>query len=85
MAYINIGNICIKLNDYEKAIANFTMAINLMPNNSSAYYNRGYAYFFTGEYNLAFKDFKKYLTYDPDNETIKQQIEKIHQLSSTVL
>ena len=43
------------------AIEDYNTAIELDPKNSSAYNNRGFAYFELGEYELAIRDFNEYI------------------------
>ena len=50
--------------DYEKAISNFTKAIELVPHYTSAYTNRGDCYRFLGDYDEAMKNYKIALKYD---------------------
>ena len=45
--------------DYERAVANYSKAIELDPKFAEAYYGRGSAYYFKGEYDKAWKDVHK--------------------------
>lgn len=49
------------LKDFPKAIKYFTDAIHKDPGHAEAWYNRGYAYELSGDYNNAYKDYKKTL------------------------
>lgn len=46
---------------YDKAIADFIVAIKLDPTNTKAYYNRGMAYFYNKNYDKAIADYTKLL------------------------
>jgi protein O-mannosyl-transferase len=52
--------------DYEKAIADFTYAIQLNPKCAEAYYNRGLAYSLTGRYDLAIENYNQAITLYPN-------------------
>jgi tetratricopeptide (TPR) repeat protein len=43
---------------YDKAIAEYTKAIKLDPNDAGAYFNRGIAYGYKGDYDQAIADFE---------------------------
>jgi len=51
--------------DYEKAISDFTKAIELSPENSETYNNRGFAYMNKGYYDEALADFNKAIEINP--------------------
>ncbi len=53
--------------DYESAIADFTKALELMPNNSKAYNNRGTAWFYKSDYDRAIADYTKALEINPSH------------------
>ena len=57
--YYNQGNLKFQLEDYKGAIADFTKAIELSPNNSDAYYNRGLAKIFFNQQESGFLDLSK--------------------------
>ncbi|MDA9968356.1 tetratricopeptide repeat protein [Salibacteraceae bacterium] len=54
------------LGEYKSAIADFTTAIRLDPDDASAYYNRGLAYDDLGEYKSAIADYTTAIRLDPD-------------------
>ena len=54
-----------KLKDYEAAIADFTKAIEINPNNEQAYYNRGNAKSKLKDYKGAIADFNKAIKINP--------------------
>ena len=53
--------------DRERAISDYTKAIELDPNNASAYYNRGLAYYKKGDFYPAIADFTKAIARNPDH------------------
>ncbi len=52
------------LNNYSKAIEDFTAALNINPYKAEAYYNRGIAYKNIGRGDLAMDDFNKACQYN---------------------
>ena len=56
---VNQGIGCLKSIKYDKAIYNFTRAIQLNPENADAYHFRGRAYTFRGEQAKAEADYAK--------------------------
>ncbi|MCX7677987.1 MAG: tetratricopeptide repeat protein [Spirochaetes bacterium] len=65
--YNNIGSYLFSQKKYSDAIAHFSMAISLYPQFSSAYHNRGCAYYATKRRELAFFDLLKACALDPNN------------------
>lgn len=63
--YLLIGNRAISEKDYNKAIFNFNMAIELNPKFAEAYYNRGSAYSDLKEYDKAIEDYSKAIELNP--------------------
>ena len=59
IAYFNRGLSKAKLQDYRGAIADFTKAIELKPDNAEAYYNRGNAKYELKDLNAACLDWNK--------------------------
>ena len=59
MPYYNRGNVYRENDQYDKAISDYTKAIELNPRFSGAYNNRGVAYFFKREYEKAWDDVHK--------------------------
>jgi tetratricopeptide (TPR) repeat protein len=56
----------------KKALADFTVTINLDPKCAEAYFNRGIIYYFnTRRYDLAFPDIEKAIQLDPDNKNYR--------------
>ncbi|MDJ0661873.1 MAG: tetratricopeptide repeat protein, partial [Crocosphaera sp.] len=65
-AYNNHGVNYSNLEEYQKAIADFTQAIELNPNYAEAYNNRGNAYGNLEEYQKAIADFTKTIELNPN-------------------
>ena len=61
---------------FDDAIKNYTDAIELDPNYSNAYNNRGALYFNTGEHEKGIADFKKAVELDPNNESAVKNLKK---------
>ncbi len=57
-----------ELKDYEGAIADYTKAIEIQPNNEDAYHNRGIAKGYRKDYNGAIIDFTNVIRIDPNYE-----------------
>ncbi len=53
------GNVFLRTQQYERAIAIYTQAIELQPNFSQAYHKRGTAYYFSKQIRPACHDWKK--------------------------
>ena len=53
--------------DYDQAIKDYDKAIELKPNYSDAYYNRGIAYDNKGNYDQAIKDYNKAIELNPNH------------------
>ncbi len=66
LIYNDRGVTYVILEDYQNAIANFNQAINLEPNNYSAYFNRGCAYHRQKNYLAALEDFTEVIQLNPD-------------------
>ena len=54
-----------KKGDHDKAIADFTEAIRLNPNDAEAYYSRGCEYFEKGDHDRAIADFTEAIRLNP--------------------
>jgi tetratricopeptide (TPR) repeat protein len=54
-------------NEYDKAITEYTYALEMKPENSEALLGRGDAYYFNEEYGKAIADYTRALEIDPDN------------------
>ena len=60
------GNFLLMLEQMDQAIAAYSRAIELNPNNAAAYNNRGAAYWEKGELDRAFSDYNKAIELDPE-------------------
>jgi tetratricopeptide (TPR) repeat protein len=58
-AYYNRGNAYKKNGQYDKAISDFTKAIEINPRHADAYYTRGVVYYYKKDYEKALDDFYK--------------------------
>ena len=56
MAYYNRGVAYARKGQLDKAISDYTRAMEINPKCALAYYNRGTAYYFKGEHDKAWKD-----------------------------
>ena len=65
-AYNNRGNAYYRLNQYEKAIEDFNMAIEFNPKYAKAYRNRGNVHFKLNQYEKAIEDYKKAMGLNPN-------------------
>ena len=66
-AYYNRGTAYINKGDYERAIADYSRALELAPEYVAAYYNRGLAYAGQGDYDRAVADYEQALEFAPEN------------------
>ena len=64
--YFYRGNVFFRLKMYDKAIADYTQAIEKNPECAEAYNNRGIAYRKTGEYDKAIADYTQTLEKNPE-------------------
>jgi tetratricopeptide (TPR) repeat protein len=60
----------LKQKDYQGAIEDFTQFLKIYPNNSDAYFGRGFSYFILKDYQSAKNDFDKALENNPENKLI---------------
>jgi tetratricopeptide (TPR) repeat protein len=66
-AYLNRGNVYDLINEYQKAIADYTEAIRLDPQNANAYNNRGLSYKNLEEYDQAIADVNEAIRLNPED------------------
>ncbi|HEU4390846.1 MAG TPA: tetratricopeptide repeat protein, partial [Blastocatellia bacterium] len=64
-SYIERGNALFKRGDFDRAIADFSMAIAFDPRSATAYYNRGNTHRVRGEWDEALSDYDKVVEIDP--------------------
>ena len=67
-AYNGCGETYYKLNDFDRAISNFSLLLGLKPDYWLAYYNRGLCYAGIRQYQKAVSDFKQYIALDTNNK-----------------
>ena len=75
-AYIQSGFMHLTLKDYTKAITDYTHVINLGLNPRYAwisFYNRGFAYYYNGDYSKAIDDWNTAISFNPK---LKEKLEK---------
>jgi tetratricopeptide (TPR) repeat protein len=65
--YLDQGMKYYNLNDYKKAIAEFTQVIRLDPNNAIAYYWRGFSYRHMKDYKKAIADYTEAIRINPND------------------
>ena len=63
--------------DYDSAIADYTQAIRLNPNDADAYYNRGNVYVKKGDFVKARADFEAALRIDPNDADARYKLEQL--------
>jgi tetratricopeptide (TPR) repeat protein len=66
--YTNRGNKLFQLRRYDEAVADFSKAITVFPNDELVYGSRGKAYYFLGKYQAAVLDFNHALELKPDSQ-----------------
>ena len=69
------------IENINNAIADYTKAIELEPDNFSYYKNRGNCYKLNDEYNLAIIDYKRAIELTTDDSEIKEMEELIEEIS----
>ncbi|MBI1870446.1 MAG: tetratricopeptide repeat protein [Chlamydiae bacterium] len=76
--YYERGRYFMVLKEYQKAIEDFTKAIEMFPSYEEAYTKRGVSHVRLGEYEAALNDFSKAIELDPRNEYGLSQIGSIY-------
>lgn len=72
--YNNRGNAYYALKDYDKAISDYTKAIELKPDYADAYFNRGLCYYMQAKYMESISDYFKFAEFKPDDPGIYDNI-----------
>eukprot|EP01084_Bolivina_argentea_P174213 301762_1 len=70
----NLALVCIKLNDYDKAIQHATKALKYEPRNVKSLMRRGQAHFDRGNLVESIQDWKKAQTLDKNNSYVKKML-----------
>ena len=65
-----------KKGDYDQAIADFSRAIELNPDNAEYWYDRGAAYLRKRDYNQAIADYARACQLAPDNVQYRDNLRK---------
>jgi len=68
--YTNRGNKLFQLKRYDEAIADFSMAISVYPDDDLVYGSRAKAYYFRGEYQLALRDYERAIAMNPNSKRL---------------
>jgi tetratricopeptide (TPR) repeat protein len=68
--YTNRGNKLFHLKRYDEAIADYTIAISVYPDDDLVYGSRAKAYYFRGEYQLALRDFERAIATNPNSRRL---------------
>ena len=76
-AYDNRGNAYYKMGEFDRAIADFSAAIALNPNDAIAHYNRGNAYENKGDREQAIVDYRKALEINPSDQNAKEHLKRL--------
>lgn len=79
-AFLNAGILYINKKEYEKALEQFNILVNLEPTDPKAYYYRGLSFKWLGELDKAKSDFENALKFDEDNDEIKLELREVNKL-----
>jgi tetratricopeptide (TPR) repeat protein len=66
--YTNRGNKLFQLKRYDEAIADFSKAISVYPNDELVYGSRAKAYYFRGDYQQALRDYEHAIAMNPNSK-----------------
>jgi tetratricopeptide (TPR) repeat protein len=84
-AFYDRGIIYSEQGDYEKAIKDYTSAIQLNFHHPDAvYYNRGIAYFEKRQYEAALNDFNKALSFDSEAKDIQEMVKQTSEIMKKI-
>ena len=81
-----------QVGEYEKAVEDYSQALQVDPNNSYAYYNRGITQDRSGDYEGAIEDFSQAIRLDPANAdffhnrgfSLRKMVSSLHFAAVTV-
>ena len=76
-AYNNRGYAYGHKGDYDRAIADFSKALELNPKDAHLYHNRGAAYEDKGDHDRAIADYRRALQFDPSIEASKEGLKRL--------
>ena len=74
--YFRRGNSYLRLKEYQKAISDYSNALQIQTDNFQCLCNRGEAYLFSGIYEAAIADLKKALLLQPNDNYIASKLEE---------
>ena len=74
IAYNNRGSAWDDKRSSDKALKDYSKAIEINPNYDAAYYNRSFAYERKGQITLAFKDMERAVQLEPDDQDFQQRL-----------
>jgi Flp pilus assembly protein TadD len=77
--YEHLGQAYIRLNDYEKSVEAYSMAIKLESNIASYYFFRGWSYRFLGKLENAVADLTRAHELDPENNRISEDLSAVRE------
>lgn len=80
--WLNGAACCLKLDDFEEAIKQCSMVLDIESSNVKALYRRAQAYMKTNDLHLAELDIKKSLEIDPENREVKLMQKNLKQLQA---
>ncbi len=66
--YVDRGNRFSRNGSYDRAIEDYTTALELEPQNTDAFYNRGCSYYEVGLYDLSIADLTRAIELNPDDD-----------------
>jgi len=67
--------------DFSRAVTQFTIALTLQADHVWSYYYRGLSYKEEGKIEKAKSDIEKCLRFEPENQTFKNRLDELHQLT----
>jgi tetratricopeptide (TPR) repeat protein/SH3-like domain-containing protein len=76
--FVDRGDFKFYEHDWEGAIQEYTCALELNPENTTALFNRGYSYYEIGEFTESEADYNSYLEIDGDNPAALNNIANIY-------